>query len=148
MKPLIVIWLLFTLISYSGQAQYSQGARDSAQNEIRQLTHDWNNAIVTRDSLVLDKILGPEYTLNGSVNRDNWMNNTMHHFDTDTLMNITPLVITFFGQAAKSEGGYFWKASYDGKPRINADYQVTDIWIKRNGQWQVMMRMSIPSKTK
>ena len=40
----------------------------------------------------------------------------------------------------------FHKASLDGKPVINAEYAVTDIWIKRNGYWQVLIRMSILSK--
>jgi hypothetical protein len=148
MKNTIIIWLLLILTNYSGQAQYSQGAKDSAQIEILQLTNEWNNAIVTRDSILLNKILGPEYSLNGSVSRDIWMNNTLHHLDTDTLKIVIPLVITFYGQAIKSEGTYFWKASYDGKPRINSNYVVTDIWIKRNGHWQVILRMSLPVKTK
>lgn len=147
MKNLFILWLLLVLINCSGKAQYSQGAKDSAQSEIIQLTNEWNNAIINRDSLLLDKILSPEYSLNGAVSRDVWMNNTLHHYDTDTLKNISPLVITFYGQAIKSEGTYFWKATYDGKPRINADYTVTDIWIKRNGHWRVILRMSLPSKT-
>ena len=148
MKNTIIIWLLLILSNYPGRAQYSQGAKDSAQIEIRQLTDEWNNAIVNRDSILLNKILGPEYSLNGTVSRDNWMNNTLHHLDTDTLKNVTPLVITFYGLAIKSEGTYFWKASYDGKPRINSNYVVTDIWLKRNGHWQVILRMSLPEKTK
>ena len=148
MKNTIIVWLLLILANYSGQAQYSQGAKDSAQIEILQLTNEWNIAIINRDSIVLNKILGPEYSLNGSVSRDIWMNNTLHHLDTDTLKIVLPLVITFYGQAIKSEGTYFWKASYDGKPRINSNYVVTDIWIKRNGHWQVILRMSLPEKTK
>jgi len=148
MKRIIIILLLLIFVHYSGQAQYSQGAKDSAQSEILQLTNEWNSAIINRDSLLLDKILGPEYSLNGSVSRDIWMNNTMHHLNTDTLKIMSPLVVTFYGQAIKSEGTYFWKASYDGTPRINSNYIVTDIWIKRNGHWQVILRMSLPSKTK
>jgi hypothetical protein len=147
MKKTIITGLLLIFINYSGKSQYSQGAKDSAQSEILRLTDDWNKAIINRDSLLLDKILGPEYSLNGSVSRDTWMNNTLHHLNTDTLMNVSPLLITFFGQAVKSEGNYFWKASYDGKPRINGRYAVTDIWIKRNGHWLVILRMSLPSKT-
>ena len=148
MKNTIIIWLLLILSNYPGQAQYSQGAKDSAQIEILQLTNEWNIAIINRDSTVLNKILAPEYSLNGSVSRDIWMNNTLHHLDTDTLKIVIPLVITFYGQAIKSEGTYFWKASYDGKPRINSNYVVTDIWLKRNGHWQVIIRMSLPEKTK
>ena len=144
MKTIIIIGLLLILINCPGKAQFSQGVKDSAQNEILKLTNDWNNAIVNRDSLSLDKILGPEYSLNGMVSREIWMNNTLHHFNTDTLKNISQTVITYYGNAVKCEGSYFWKASYDGKPRINSDFDVTDIWVKRNGHWQVILRMSLP----
>ena len=144
MKITIITGLLLILINRPGKAQFPQGAKDSAQKEILQLTNDWNNAIVDRDSLSLDKILGPEYSLNGIVNREIWMNNTLHHFNTDTLRNINTPVITFYGNAVKCEGSFFWKASYDGKPRVNSDFDVTDIWVKRNGHWQVILRMSLP----
>jgi hypothetical protein len=147
MKKIRIILLLLTIIHFSGQAQFSKGAKDSANSEILQLTNEWNDAIIKHDSLLLDKILGVEFSLNGSVSRDIWINNTMRHLNTDTLKIVSPLVITFYGQAVKSEGTYFWKASYDGKPRINGNYVVTDIWIKRNGNWQVILRMSLPSKT-
>jgi hypothetical protein len=147
MKRTVISWLLLVLFGYTGHAQYTQSAKDSAQSEITQLSNEWNNAIVNRDSLVLDKILGPEYSLNGSVSRTVWMNNTLHHIITDTLKIVSPLNIAFYGQAVKCEGTYFWKAAFDGKPRINAEYLVTDIWIKRNGQWQVILRLSRPSKT-
>ena len=144
MKSIIISSLLLILIHFNLKAQYSQGAKDSAQTEIQQLTSEWNKAIINRDSLTLDRILAPEYSLNGSVNRSIWMNNTLHHLTTDTLENLGQLNITFYGQAVKSEGTFYWKAAYDGKPRINAEYSVTDIWVKRNGHWQVILRMSLP----
>jgi hypothetical protein len=57
-------------------------------------------------------------------------------------------VISFYGQAVKAEAIFFWKASVDGKSVINAEYAVTDIWIKRKGYWQVLIRMSVLSKKK
>ena len=132
------------LIACAAQAQPPRNAEDSAQIEILQMTSQWNDAIIHRDSLILDKVLAFDYSLNGSVNRAAWMNNTLHHFTTDTLKILDQLHITFYGQAAKSEGRFFWKAAFDGKPRINGAYDVSDIWIKRDGRWQVMLRMSRP----
>ena len=139
--------LCMVLIACTTQAQSPRNAADSAQTEILQMTSQWNDAIIHRDSLILDKILASDYSLNGSVIRAAWMNNTLHHFDTDTLKIIDQLRITFYGQAAKSEGRFFWKATFDGKPRIDGSFDVTDIWIKRDGRWQVMLRMSRPSAT-
>lgn len=145
MRPFLII-LLFSTICFTAQAQYSQGAKDSAQNEIRKLADAWNQAIVHRDSLALDRILATDYSLNGSVLRSAWLNNTLHHITSDTLMVLNPLTISFYGQAARSEGMFYWKASFDGRPVINGDYAVTDIWIRRDGRWQVLIRMSLLSK--
>jgi Domain of unknown function (DUF4440) len=145
MKIGIIGGLLIVLNACAARAQSSGNAADSAQTEILQMTNKWNAAIIDRDSLLLDKILASDYSLNGSVNRVAWMNNTLYHFMTDTLKILDQLHITFYGQAAKSEGRFFWKATFDGKPRINGSYEVTDIWIKRDGRWQVMLRMSLPS---
>ena len=148
MKIVILILLICIAGHFNSSAQFSQGAKDSAQNEILQLTNEWNKAIINRDSLTLDKILAAEYSLNGSVDRGVWINNTLHHFTTDSLAVLGKLNIVFYGQAAKSEGMFFWKASYDGKPRINGEYSVTDVWTKSNGRWRVILRMSLPSKMK
>jgi len=146
MIKILFLLLLLITINFSSKAQFSPGAIDSAKTEIQQLTTEWNKAIITRDSVALDKILAADYSLNGSVARNVWMNNTLHHLATDTLLVLGQLNITFYGQAAKSEGSFFWKASFDGKLRINGEYAVTDIWIRRNGHWQILLRMSLQSK--
>jgi hypothetical protein len=141
------MFLLLLLITTNiVKAQFSQGEKDSAKTEIVQLTSEWNKAIVNRDSLTLDKLLASDFSLNGSVIRSVWMNNTLHHIVTDTLEIIGQLDVTFYGQAAKSEGLFFWKASFDGKPGINGGYSINDIWIKRNNHWQILLRLSQQSK--
>jgi len=152
MKKIILFTLIFTATHCTVTAQLSEGTKDSAMAEIQQLANEWNKAIINRDSLTLDKILAAEYTLysyNGSsANRMGWLNNTLHRFTTDTAAFLASLNITVYGQAAKSEGTLYWKAAWDGKPRVNADFSVTDIWIKRDGHWQVLMRMSQLAKNR
>ena len=138
--------MLLAELSLPLAAQLSQAAKDSAKIEIEQLTADWNKAIIDRDSITLDKMLAPEYSLNGAVTRSAWMTNTLHHIVTDTLKTLGAPAIAFYGQVVKADAVFFWKASVDGKPVINAEYAVTDIWIKRNGHWQVLIRMSVLSK--
>lgn len=146
MNKIILLLLFFMIINIKANAQFTQGAKDSAKAEILQLTSEWNKAIINRDSLTLDKILASDYSLNGSVTRSIWMNNTLHHIVTDTLEILGQLNVTFYGQAAKCEGLFFWKASFDGKPGINGEYSVNDIWIKHNNHWQILLRMSLQSK--
>lgn len=146
MNKILFVFLFFIGVTRTAGAQFSQAAKDSASIEIRQLTSEWNKAIINRDSLTLDQLLAPGYSLNGSVIRSVWMNNTLHHIVTDTLEVLGQLDISFYGQAARSEGLFFWKASFDGRAVINAAYSVCDIWVKRNGHWQVLLRMSLQSK--
>ena len=152
MKYILLTSVLSLGIKYAVTAQFSQGAKDSAQTEIQQLTNEWNEAIIHPDSLTLDKLLTPEYSLNGSTNRGLWMANTLHHLTTDSLEVLGTQNITFHGQAAKSESILYWKAAYaadaihSGPSKINAEFLVTDIWVKRNGHWQVLIRMSQLSK--
>ena len=122
------------------------GAEDSAKVEIRQLTHDWNQAIINRDSLVLEKLLDPDYSLQGSLPRNKWINNTLHHFSTEILQVEGEQIIFVFGDAALSQATFYWKAAFDGTPRIDNKYWVNDIWKKNNGSWQILMRMTKVSK--
>src|SRR5664279_988623 len=73
MNITIIGTLIMLSIVCNVQAQSPRNAADSAQTEILQLTGDWNDAIIKRDSLVLDKILASDYSLNGLVNRAAWM---------------------------------------------------------------------------
>jgi hypothetical protein len=146
MKKIILLACVSCALHFSLIAQFSPGAKDSAQLEIRQRTYEWNQSIIHRDSVLLDHLLANEYSLNGIVNRQAWMNNTLHHIVTDTLQVIHEGNFSFYGSAAKMENDFFWKASVDGNPRIHAEYAVTDIWVKRDGRWQVLIRMSALSR--
>jgi hypothetical protein len=130
------------------EAQFSKAAKDSASGEIRDLTAAWSKAVLMRDSATLEKILVRDFTLNGGISRTMWMDRALHHIKTDTLELSDDLTVDFYGKAAKSKGNLFWKASYDGSPVINGDYSFEDIWIKIDGQWKVLMRLSVETKSR
>jgi hypothetical protein len=146
MKKYLLIWTIFTTIQWPLQAQIPSGEADAAIADIQKLTSDWNRAIIQRDSLSLERILATDYTLNGALMRSVWMENTMHKIVTDTLNILKPLQITVYDNAAKSEGTIFWKGTFNGAPIINGAFSICDIWIKRDGRWQVLLRMSEPEK--
>lgn len=133
--------LLLISISLIATAQTSQGAKDSALAEIKQLTNEWNRAIIQHDFASLEKILAAEYTLNGTVSRSGWLAN-VKRYTTDSLHYVSDLNITFHGGAAKVQGILYWKRAWDARPVVSNHSLVTDIWIKRDGRWQVLIRMS------
>jgi hypothetical protein len=132
----------------AAEAQFSKGATDSASREIRDLTTAWGKAVRMQDSATLDKIIAHDFTLNGGITRNMWMDRALHHLRTDTLDLRGDVTVDFYGKAATSKGNLFWKASYDGSPIINGDYSFEDIWIKTDGQWKVLMRLSVQTKSR
>ncbi len=146
MKFTTGIALLFAVCAHTANAQPVQSAADSARLEIDQLTQVWNTAIVQRDSVMLENLLAPCYTLNGMVERKTWITNTLQHLATDTLEVLGKMSITVFDNSARSEGTIHWTVSFDARPRMNADFTITDIWTKQNGRWQVLLRMASPPR--
>ena len=146
MKKIFFFAFLLAAIINKANAQ-SKVAEDSAKTEIMQLSKQWSEAIVNRDSVALERILSSEYTLNGSLPRNIWINNTLHNIVTDSLKVVGDQKITVYGDAAISEAIWYWKASF-GKQKINSEYWVNDIWKKNNGHWQVLIRMTKAGKTR
>jgi hypothetical protein len=142
MKYAILLTLLCAGTITSVSAQLPQAAIDSARIAIRESTAVWNTAVIQRDSLTLENLLAPNYSLNGMVTRGAWMDNTLHHITTDTLELVGPLEITVYGPMAKSEGTLHWNAGFDANPKRNAEFAITDIWALQDGQWRVILRLS------
>jgi ketosteroid isomerase-like protein len=124
----------------------SRSAEDSAIVAIRMLTQVWNKAIIDRDSLTLARVMSPDYTINGTFPLKDWLNNTLHHFTTDSLQTLGEQKITIYGDIASAEAPWYWKASWDGVSKVNTEYWVNDIWKKNNGHWQVFIRMTKVTK--
>lgn len=123
---------------------------DSVKTEIVKLSAEWNDALVKRDSLVLDRILASDFAL-GSANtsalpREQWMKNSLHVLVTDSAQFIGAQRITVFGNEAISEGTLHWKVRNKNKDGVmvmrNNEYLVADIWRFTNGRWQVTRRLS------
>lgn len=123
---------------------------DSIKTEIMKLSAEWNRAMVERDSLTLDKILSPDYSLNSSngtlVHRKEWINNTLHGLVTDSAEFIGQQKITVYVNEAISEAVLHWKVKNtdkNGRTILrNNESLVADIWRLNNGRWQVIHRVS------
>ena len=144
MKKFFLFTFLLGALVNKTNAQ-SKANEDSVKAEIMKLSKQWSEAIVNRDSVTLEKILSPEFTLNGSLPRNKWISNTLHNIVTDSLKVVGDQKITIYGGAAISEATWYWKASF-GNQEINSEYWVNDIWKKDNGHWQVLIRMTKDSK--
>lgn len=140
MKKLLV-FILFLIAALIIKAQTPVSKEDSSIATIKQLTLQWYKAIKSRDSFTLDRILAPDFTVNGSWSREKWFDNILHHFKMDSFEVAAEPKFSNYDDALLSEGLLYWKGTNDDKPFMNAEFNVTDIWVFRNNRWQVLMRM-------
>ncbi|ESU27132.1 hypothetical protein FLJC2902T_22410 [Flavobacterium limnosediminis JC2902] len=142
MKTIIAL-LFFATVSIQAQSIASE---EASKTEILKLSNDWSMAIINRDSQVLENVLAPDFTLNGSLPRNIWMDNTLHHIKTSELKMIQEPKITVYDDMVVCEAIWHFKASFDEKIKIDGDYLITDIWKKNSGSWQVIIRLSKENK--
>lgn len=120
---------------------------ESGAGEIVKLEHSWNSAIRTRDSAALERILAPDFKLasdgrtHGAVTRATWLSATLRPVAFDTLGSDN-ISVTFHADSATANLRTFWRARVSGQ-RVGAASRVSDLWIKRNGRWQVKSRRVI-----
>ncbi len=50
-----------------------------------------------------------------------------------------------FGDVAVVYSRFWWKGTLDGKPFTDSGF-LADVWVKRNGKWQVVARRSAPQQ--
>jgi hypothetical protein len=80
--------VLLALAVVLGAAKGTVVASDnpSQENELKQLTHEWIDAINTKDRAKLDRLMAPDFFLSGwdgswRVERARWLDNLVHVID-------------------------------------------------------------------
>ena len=117
----------------------------SVEEEIRAAAHRWSEAIANRDAAAAEQILGHEYALMaaglGEMPRDKWLaalpEYVVHSYSFDEVR------VQDYGDAAVMRSRYQQKATVFGNDRSGA-MLITDVWVKREGRWQVVARHTSP----
>ncbi len=131
-----IIFTLLTLLIFFGS--YSQSTED---NKIRELENDMKAAHLKRDSIVLFKLLSPNYVVNSPWNKVATMEdirNNLRKGGGDTLYfekNIEKITFTnniaiVMGQEIRKNAGKTDKRRF------------TDIWMNDKKNWQLVARQS------
>ena len=121
----------------------------SAADEIRQLEQTWANAMVASQHDVLVHLLAPEFT-QVTVRRASittasqsvWLENIQHM----AFQTCSPQVISVeaIGDTAIATVDLTWTVAMGGQAGAVDYFYLTDVWIKRAGQWQAVRRHSSP----
>jgi ketosteroid isomerase-like protein len=124
-------------------------ADQAAAAQIRQLEQDWGQAFVKRDFDFLERIIAPEYRLVGArpdgtyaiTGRAEWMKNSRAF--THQAFLVETVDVNLAGDTAVASAQGLWTVSRRaGEPPRPSRFFVTDTWVRRNGQWQVIHRYS------
>jgi ketosteroid isomerase-like protein len=116
---------------------------EEAEQEIRDQQQRWMEAASRKDERVLDQILGDDYVLIsarlGFVDRARWlaMGPDYHIEDFEYLESD----IHVYGDTAVSNSRYRQTATFKGED-LSVVFYLTDVWVKREGHWQVVTRHS------
>ena len=120
----------------------------SVAEEIGALEQRFADAILAKDLDTLKVILAPEFRLVGvrstgtsDMPREAWFAGlgrmTFSHFEP------TVSSVEVFGDMALATVEGSWTLQFDGR-QIAENFYVTDVWVRRDGDWRIVRRHSSP----
>src|SRR4051812_3163464 len=109
----------------------------------------WGEAFVKRDFGFIDSIIAPEYALSGTtpagdiamMRRDEWMKNAQAWVHEGFDARVVD-VATIGDTAVATVEGLWTVKRAPTQPAEPIRFVVTDTWVRRHGQWQVVWRYS------
>lgn len=124
------------------------GCTSHAASNVRDREHQWTAAMRAHDLGTLDDILAEEFRLSfvdfpGALPREQWLANLEN-------MTFGPIEMDRLRVSMQGENvatvrmrmtlhDWYW-----GEDPIPAEYDLTDVWVRRDGRWQVINRISEP----
>lgn len=117
--------------------------RLATEAEIRRLEGEWVIAWNTQDYNFMERILAPQFVLASSGgaqgttlnNREGWLKNARGMAQMPFQAKVVDVVVVGDTAVATLEARWRRKSF------------LTDTWVKRNGQWQVIFRHSAPRRS-
>ena len=130
-------------VGHTAQIRRPERLLNQAEQEIRDLQQRWMQAASRKDEQVLNQILGDEYVLIsarlGFVDRESWLGmgpecniEDFEYLESD---------IHVYGDTAVSNSRYRQEATFKDED-VSVVFYLTDVWVEREGRWQVVTRHS------
>ena len=117
-------------------------------HELIRLEHDWMEAVKRRDIEFLERLLGPEFIL--FTGRPGIETRTRQQYLDVTRDDYTLESFEYVEIDAHAYGDFgFVRSRYSQRGRMkdkqrNQAFLMTDVWVRRNGEWQVVSRHISP----
>lgn len=118
----------------------------SIADTVRSLEHAWAEAVRTRDSTVLERLVAPEFVVSGAapsqppLARAVWMENTLHRLRVDSI-RLSRARVAVQGDTAVATLSFVWAGQFMTTPPFRDSTELTDTWVRRAGVWRVHRRV-------
>ena len=126
-------------------AQLADAAWSADSAAIVRASLAWMAALQYRDSAALDTLMAEEYALGAPgeartpVSKARWIANAMTSVETDTAGYPVLQVRRLGPDVALARAHLYWRSRVRGRP-VPRHYAITDVWVRRGGQWRVAAR--------
>jgi ketosteroid isomerase-like protein len=145
----LLIFILGTFAVWASDSATAQSKPDSAASKILALEDKWNAAYKRGDVATMGSLLAEDFIItveDGSTfSKSGYI---AHNGDSTVHVEVTEMSgqnVRMHGNTAIVTGAYHEKGVSDGKPYEYRD-RFTDVWMNRNGSWQVVAsHYSIPA---
>jgi ketosteroid isomerase-like protein len=123
-------------------------AFDTEEQTVRDREKAWNDSILKHDAAAAERFMSPDYFLARAsagqpmvtVPRSQWLETLKTYFLED--MHLGEMMVHVYGDVATVAYKYSQTAKANGPVAPPGDALITDIWVKRNGNWKVTARYS------
>lgn len=111
-----------------------------------ELETTWMNAWKNKDEVTIRQILADDFTLSSSlstgdlVDKEDWIDKAIHHYHCKDF-GIDKLQARIYDKTAVLNIWFHQNAVANGKD-WNGDFLMTDVWVQKNENWQVVARHS------
>ena len=109
------------------------------------------DAMKNRDEKTLNRLVAPEFTLMGTLDtgqpevaRATWMENTMNSLKIESV-GFDQTKVHVYDNTAVVQALFTWKGAFMNDA-FTDKVELKDVWVKRSGQWQVVIRFVEPYK--
>jgi len=137
---LAVCWFLVpATLTLAGPSP--RDSNQSVESIITQLELKWALAIVNKDTVMVERLLAKEF--NGTTpagetySRGRAIADLKSGVYDVTMMNLDQIDVNIFGNTAVAFTSQNEISTY-GDRDLSGHYHYTDVWIKKNGRWQVV----------
>jgi len=120
-------------------------AQTAAEKALIKIENDWSTAWVKKDKAALERLYSTEYLFTDpdgvTHNRTEDIADTISPDTQSQAFALSDLKVHIYGQTAIVTGANMLKATVKGTD-ISGAYRFTDVFVNRDGRWQVVATQS------